>query len=212
MAKWIHSFIQLEEPIDSAALLLKIEKACRTCYRSEDNIKEGSAEKLIKSCIARGHESVLEHASITYRVICDRAISHEWVRHRLAAYSQESSRYCNYCKDKFNNELTFIYPWWYDGNDNNSLWENLLIAGEVAELQYQTMISSGATPDMARSVLPNCTKTELVVTMNIRELRHFIKLRTTKAAHPDIRKLAIELLKTLQDNGLGVLFYDIEVD
>ena len=111
--RWINSSVKLEDEINSKQILQKIEKACRTCYQSLDLIQEGSAEKLIKSCIDRGHESILEHAAITYRVICDRGVSHEWVRHRIASYSQESTRYCNYNKGKFNSELTFIYPYWH---------------------------------------------------------------------------------------------------
>ena len=226
--RWINSSVKLEDEINSKQILQKIEKACRTCYQSLDLIQEGSAEKLIKSCIDRGHESILEHAAITYRVICDRGVSHEWVRHRIASYSQESTRYCNYNKGKFNSELTFIYPYWHkdlppinefrydeltkDQQIKLDWWSILNSSCRDIEMHYRMLIERGAAPEAARAILPNCLKTEIVCTMNIRELRNFFKLRTTKFAHPDIRKLAIELLSLLRQNGLGVLFNDIMVE
>lgn len=193
-----------------------------------DLIQEGSAEKLIKGCIARGHESILEHSNITYRVICDRGVLAEWTRHRIASYSVESTRYCNYTKGKFGSELTFIYPSWYkevppidkfmykDLTDNQKQkldWWSLLNSSCCdIETHYNMLIKDGAPAEVARAILPNCLKTEIVCTMNIRELRNFFKLRTTKFAHPDIRKLAIELLELLRQNGLSVLFEDIVVE
>lgn len=154
--------------------------------------------------------------------------SHEWVRHRLASYSQESSRYCNYTKGKFGSEITYIKPEWFDEYQSLILkpacdttqeeYNKISIyfaykkALETAELSYFTMIRNGATPDIARAVLPNSLKTDLICTMNIRELRNFFKLRCTKYAHPAIRKLAIELLQKLKEKGLGILFEDIIYD
>lgn len=193
-----------------------------------DLIQEGSAEKLIKGCIARGHESILEHSNITYCVICDRGVLAEWTRHRIASYSVESTRYCNYTKGKFGSELTFIYPSWYkevppidkfmykDLTDNQKQkldwWSLLNSSCRDIETHYNMLIKDGAPAEVARAILPNCLKTEIVCTMNIRELRNFFKLRTTKFAHPDIRKLAIELLELLRQNGLSVLFEDIVVE
>ena len=111
--KIIEPYIELEDKIDGQAILKKIEKIGRVCYKSENNITEDSAERFIKNIIKNGHESVLEHVSISVRVICDRGVSHEIVRHRIGSYSQESTRYCNYSNDKFGNELTFIKPWWF---------------------------------------------------------------------------------------------------
>lgn len=226
--RWIDSRVELLEPIDAPAILRKLELALRNCYKSEDKIEEGSAERIISSCIARGHESPMEHAAITYRVICDRGVSHEWVRHRIASYSQESTRYCNYNKGKFNSELTFIYPYWHkdlppinefrydeltkDQQIKLDWWSILNSSCRDIEMHYRMLVERGAAPEAARAILPNCLKTELVCTMNIRELRTFFKLRTTKFAHPDIRKLAIELLSLLRQNGLGVLFNDIVVE
>ena len=184
---------------------------------------------MIRSCINRGHESILEHASITYRVICDRGVGYEWIRHRLASYSQESTRYCSYNKGKFGSELIFIYPFWYEKvpKINEGLifsqlsdeqikyflyWKTLYNECQLIEQSYMQLIQDGAKPDIARAILPNCLKTEIVCTMNIRELRTFFKLRTSKAAHPDIRKLAIQLFKILCNSGLSILFEDIQIE
>lgn len=214
--KWIHSSVRLEEPIDAEQVMLKIERALRNCYRSEDYIKEGSAARIIKSCIKRGHESILEHAAITYRVVCDRAVMAEWTRHRMASYSIESTRYCNYTKDKFGG-LTFIYPYWLPENppltpEQTLAWHYMYDAALRAEIAYSNLLYTGMTPDAARAVLPNCLKTEIVCTMNLRELRHFLKLRMDKAAHPDIRKLAKELFELLKQSGLGLFFEDLETE
>ena len=216
--------MELIDEIDSIKILKKIELALRNCYKSENLISEdtSSAEKLIRSCIARGHESPLEHVSITYRVICDRGVSHEWVRSRLASYSQESTRYCNYSKDKFGNSVTFVRPYWWVPNEMAANYENaekyfeaiteLEDAAAHAEGHYFELLRLGAPPEAARAVLPNCVKTDIVVTMNIRELRTFLRLRASKAAHPDIRKLAIELYHKLCDAGLTILFEDLGIE
>ena len=195
--------VTLESPIDGEAIIRFIEKIGRVCYKSEDRIAEESAEKFIKSIIRRGHESVIEHVSVSMRVICDRGVSHEIVRHRIASYSQESTRYCNYADSKFGNELTFINPCFFDeGSDNYSLWRDSM---ERAEKTYFEMISGGAEPQEARSVLPNSLKTELVMTMNLREWRHFIRLRTAKASHPQMREVAFMILSILKAN-IPVIF------
>ena len=217
MAKWIYSYATLEDDgLDTKQLIKKIEKACRTCYKSEDKIEEGSAERLIRSCIKRGHHSILEHGSVTFRIVCDRGVSHEIVRHRIAAYSQESTRYCNYSQDKFGNELTFVYPSWLpETNDERSYnvkWLLMQEACDRVEKLYFGMLTHGAKPEEARAILPNCLKTEMVMTMNIRELRHFIQLRGSKAAHPDIRIIAANMLDILNAIGLGIFFEDIEVE
>lgn len=216
MARWIRSAVLLEDDIRPAEIISKVERACRTCYKSEDKICEGSAERLIRSCIKRGHHSILEHANISFRIICDRGVSHEIVRHRIAAYSQESTRYCNYTQDKFDKELTFIYPSWTDimskeELENNNMWKLLKQGAEYSEFTYNSMVLNGAKPEVARAILPNCLKTELVMTMNIRELRHFLTLRCSQAAHPDIREVAFEILNLLVANGLGIFIEDLEV-
>lgn len=195
-----------EEEINPRAIMEKIERAGRTCYKSEGRIGDGTAERFIRGIIKRGHESVLEHASITVRMICDRGVSHELVRHRIASYSQESTRYCNYNDGKFGGELTFIKPcFWEEWSDMYTVWEDAM---NGVERVYQWMIDHKATPEQARSVLPNSLKTELVVTMNIREWRHFFKLRTAPAAHPQMREIAGMMLEGFREK-LPVLFGDI---
>ena len=138
--------------------------------------------------LKRGHESVIEHEKISVKMVCDRGVTHEIVRHRVASYSQESTRYCNYQKDKFGNELTFIKPvFWKEDSPEYTLWKESM---QQIEDQYMKLIDMGASAQEARSILPNSLKTEIVVTMNLREWRHFFRLRTASAAHPQIREIA----------------------
>ena len=204
--KIINACYSIETPIDGAEILKRIEKAGRTCYKSEDRITEESAEAFVRMLIERGHESVLEHESITVRFICDRGVSHEIVRHRLASYSQESTRYCNYSGDRFGSELTFIKPCFFKKKKGAYCsWYNSM---DFAECAYFDMLDDGCTPQEARTVLPNSTKTEVVMTANLREWRHFLKLRTAKAAHPQMRELTVPLLHELQER-IPVVFDDI---
>ncbi len=177
--------IILEEGIDGAAILRKIEKAGRTCYKSEDRIEAGSAEKFVRMIIKRGHLSVLEHAIVTVRIICDRGVSHELVRHRIASYSQESTRYCDYGSG----HVQFIMPPFY-GDDVPASRDEWLQSMAEAEGAYKRLLACGESPQIARSVLPNSLKTEIVVTMNLREWRHFFTLRCAPAAHPQMRGIA----------------------
>ena len=194
-------------PIDGNDILCKIEKIGRVCYKSENNISDESAKKFIGNIIASGHESVIEHASITVKFICDRGVSHEIVRHRIASYSQESTRYCNYSKDKFGNELTLIKPcFWDEGSKEYQLW---LDSMAILEKNYMELLACGAKPQEARSILPNSLKTEIVVTMNLREWRHFFKLRTSERAHPQMREVALMVLKEFKSR-IPVIFDDIE--
>ncbi len=190
--KIIKPSIVIEDVIDAEAMLKRIERIGRTCYKSEDNITDTSAEKFIKSILKRGHESVIEHEKITVRIICDRGVTHEIVRHRIASYSQESTRYCNYSNHKFGNELTFIEPCFWDKDSTNfKIWKESMAQ---IEKQYFALLESGAKPEEARSVLPNSLKTEIVTTMNLREWRHFFKLRTDQASHPQMREVANMIL------------------
>ena len=204
--KIVNASYHIETPIDGAEILKRIEKAGRTCYKSEDRITEESAKVFVRKLIERGHESVLEHESITVRFICDRGISHEIVRHRLASYSQESTRYCNYSGDRFGSELTCIKPcFWEEWTLAYKQWS---LAVAFAEKEYFSLLDCGCTPQQARSVLPNSIKTEVVMTANLREWRHFLKLRTAKAAHPQMRELTVPLLHELQER-IPVVFDDI---
>lgn len=197
-------------PIDGNEILKHLEQVGRICYKSEDRITSESAEQFVAGIIKRGHEAVIEHFNITVRFITDRGISHEIVRHRIASYAQESTRYCNYNKDKFDNQISVIMPTdiKHGGDDAKDTW---LIACEFAENFYNNLIDQGCKPQTARSVLPTCTKTEIMVTMNLREWRHFIRLRAAKAAHPDIRLLALDLLRQFKEK-IPVIFDDIKFE
>ena len=194
-------------------ILTIIEAAGRTCYKSEHKITETSAIAFCKRLIESGHHSVLEHFNIQVRFICDRGVSHELVRHRLCAFSQESTRYCNY-----KGGVTFIIPPWlhfkegeYDSvhdldvGTDGVFWFNSMIRSEQS---YKALLKINWTPQQARSVLPNSLKTEIVVTTNIREWRHILKLRTSSAAHPQMQELMKPLLKEFQDN-IPILFDEV---
>lgn len=205
--KIIEPSVEILTPIDSEAILKMLEAVGRTCYKSEDKIQEGSAEKFISNIVKRGHEAVIEHYNITVKFICDRGVTHEIVRHRLASYCQESTRYCNYANDKFNGEITVIKPMFLEvGTDGWELWHD---ACAMAEKVYFDLLDFGCTPQEARAVLPNSLKTELVMTANIREFRHFFNLRCSKAAHPQMREVANMLLREFKER-IPVLFDDIE--
>ena len=158
--------------------------------------------------IKRGHEAVLEHASVTVKFTVDRGVSHEIVRHRLAAYCQESTRYCNYSKDGFGRQVTFIQPHFLDRGTRG--WELWVLACEQAEKAYFDLLNWGCSPQEARAVLPNSLKTEVVMTANLREWRHFFKLRTAPAAHPQMREVTIPLLRRMQEL-IPVVFDDIKL-
>ena len=177
------------------------------CYKSEAKIGPDTAAAFVRRILASGHESVLEHEKLSVRLVCDRGVSHEIVRHRIASYSQESTRYCNYSLDKFQNELTFIRPFFWDQEPEKlRIWEEAM---EAAERAYLKLLELGATAQEARSVLPNSLKTELVMTMDLREWRHFFKLRAAAAAHPQMREIAVPLLRAFQE-AVPVVFDDIQ--
>lgn len=203
----IEPSVILESNFSEDEILKFVEKAGRICYKSEGKITENSAESFIKRILNSGHESVIEHVCLSFRVICDRGVSHEIVRHRIASYSQESTRYCNYFSDKFSRELTFIKPcFWSVDSSEYHIWENEMLN---IERTYNTLIEAGAKPQEARSVLPNSLKTEIMMTMNLREWRHFIKLRTSNAAHPQMREVALMIYDVLSSK-YPVFFSDLE--
>lgn len=193
--KIINPSIEILTETTYSSMLNRLERIGRVCYKSEDKIKVDSAEGFIRGIIKRGHESVIEHENISVRVTCDRGVTHEIVRHRIASYSQESTRYCNYSDGKFDGQITVIDPcsgfgWDMDNDDDiekYNLWHSAMWE---AEAHYNAMIAAGATPQEARSVLPNSLKTELVMTMNLREWRHFIRLRDSLKAHPQAQEVA----------------------
>ena len=203
----IKPYTEIYGDINGKEILKKIEWVGRTCYKSEDRIEEDSAEKFVAGLIKRGHEAILEHDSITVKFVVDRGVSHEIVRHRLASFAQESTRYCNYAKEKFGNEITVIEPCFWDKNSENyELWVHSM---ESAERAYFSFLL--ATPEKARAVLPNSLKTELVMTANLREWRHFFKLRaanTTGKAHPQMLEVTRPLLDKFK-RLIPVVFDDI---
>lgn len=188
-------------------LLSLVEQAGRVCYKSEAKIDQNSAEPFVQKILWQGHESVIEHASFSVRFICDRGVSHEIVRHRLASYSQESTRYCNYSQDRFNGEITVIEPIFLEpGTLPFEVWFKAM---KVAESAYFSMLEAGCSPQEARAVLPNSLKTELIMTANVREWRHFLKLRTSDRAHPQMKEIAKMLLEKVC-KLYPVFFEDIE--
>jgi len=207
--KIINPRVEILDDVNGREMLKRIEKIGRVCYKSEDKITEESSIAFVTNILKSGHESVIEHEKVSVRVICDRGVSHEIVRHRLASYSQESTRYCNYSKDKFGGELTFIKPcFWDEDSDEYEIWKNNMA---TVEDTYNSLIAIGAKPQEARSVLPNSLKTEIVMTMNLREWRLFFKLRTSEKAHPQMREVACVILDEFK-RTIPVIFDDITVN
>jgi len=189
-------------------ILRSLEVIGRTCYKSETLITPYSSKIFVKNIITNGHESVLEHHIISAKITCDRGISHELVRHRIASFSQESTRYCNYYKK---GEITFIRPcFWKESSYEYTVWVDSM---EVAEKNYLFLIETGSTPQEARSILPNSLKTEIVMTMNLREWRHFFKLRALGIAgkpHPQMLEITIPMLEVFK-TLIPIVFNDLQI-
>ncbi|NLH97225.1 MAG: FAD-dependent thymidylate synthase [Clostridiaceae bacterium] len=222
--KIIKPHFEILTRVDGMEVLKMLELAGRTCYKSEDRITDISAVDFVRMILSRGHESVIEHFSITAKIVCDRGVSHEIVRHRIASYAQESTRYCNYSKSKFGSQLTFIQPSWCSVDWTEYSPEELddilrdepvvpdhiwLKAMKAAETYYFQLLEAGRSPEEARAVLPNSLKTEIVMTTNLREWRHFFRMRTSAASHPQMREIAVPLLKAFKDM-IPVVFDDID--
>lgn len=228
--KLIKPKVEILDKLDERDVVGRIATVARTCYKSEDMRTADKAYVLVRRLIDSKHDAMLEFVDITVKFTTDRAIANELVRHRLASYAQESTRYCNYSKDKFGNELTFIIPswlnipegdytWWNgdwvdmdklkinlpDNDDATNIWLHNL---KNAEYSYIKLIDEGWKPQQARSVLPLCTKTEITMKANLREWRHFFKLRCSTAAHPDMRVLALDLLKQFHEQ-IPIVFDDL---
>lgn len=204
--KIIKPSVKIISPINGQDILAHIERCGRVCYKSEGKITEGSAERFVRNIIKSGHESVLEHSGFTVLFTCDRGVSHEIVRHRIASYSQESTRYCNYSRDDFGGEITVIQPCYLE--PGTLAWADWHMACTLAEGAYFDMLKDDCTAQEARAVLPHSTKTEVVMTANLREWRHFLKLRTSTAAHPQMREVALMLLEQVREK-IPVVFDDI---
>lgn len=203
--KIIKPWIEIEK-IDGKSIMQNIEKACRTCYRSENLITDESYKTLLKNCLNRGHESILEHEKVTIRMCCDIGVYKDLTRHRFGSFSIESTRYCNYGKDKFDNEIKFIDPCNIDSKELFNEWYS---ACTEIEQRYLKMAELGATPDQMRMILPHSTAAEVVMTANIREWRHILSLRATKMTHPSVQQLMIPLLLYFKEE-MPELFDNIE--
>lgn len=206
--KIINPKIEVEQ-YNPVKIMKNLERACRTCYRSEGLITDDSYKKLLKNCINRGHESILEHEKITVRMVCDIGVYKDLTRHRFGSFSIESTRYCNYGKDKFDNEIKFIKPCNIEeGTDEYTEWQWCL---SQIEESYMKMTALGCTPDQMRMILPHSTAAEVCMTANIREWRHILDLRTKKMTHPAIRQILIPLLLKFKAD-MPELFNEIEYD
>lgn len=234
--KIIQANAEIINPIPSkeeAAKIIKVLNiAGRTCYKSE--AKDEEAEKqFVRNLVDRGHEAMLEHAGMTVRFTVDRGVSHELVRHRVASFAQESTRYCNYSQEKFGEEITVIEPCFFKDipeNVKEDIRESLFVGYSdeeaakkwqyvewfrvcrAAETGYFRLLKAGATPEEARSVLPNSLKTEVIMTANLREWRHFFRLRAageTGKPHPQMLEVAVPLLNECRE-WLPEVFGDIQ--
>lgn len=189
--KIIQPWVQVKE-FDGVAMMKNLELAAKQCYRTQGNITDTSYKHFLKNCLSRGHESVIEHEKVSIRMCCDIGVYKDLTRHRHASFSIESTRYCNYSKDKFGNELTFIKPCNID--DSSELYSNWVGAMNFIEKEYIAMSTNGATPDQLRLILPHSTAAELYMTANIREWRHIFSLRAQKETHPAVQQVMIPLL------------------
>ena len=198
---------EIIDPLNGAEILKKIEKVARVCYKSEDKIGEGTAEKMVRALIKSNHFAMLEHFSFSVKFIVDRGVSHEIVRHRVASFAQESTRYCNYGKS---GNVVFIRPCFFV--EDTPEMDNWMMSCMRAENTYLSLLDTGRTPQEARAVLPNSLKTEVVMTANLREWRHFFSLRacgSTGKPHPQMLEVAVPLLKEIKEL-IPVVFDDLE--
>ena len=196
------------EKFDGVQVMKRIERACRTCYRSEGKITEDSYKNLIKNCINRGHESVLEHEKVTVRIYNDIGSYKDLTRHRFASFSVESTRYCSYDKDKYGNEISFMDPVYIEDEKVYEVWKKTM---QDKENSYLEMKKLGATTDMCRNILPHSTAAEYTMTANIREWKHIFELRANNHVHPAIRQVMIPLLKYFKEQ-MPDIFGDIPYD
>lgn len=209
--KIINQSVEFITPLNGKKILERIEEISRTCYKSEDLIKEGSAEKLVSALIKNKHYAMIEHITISVKAITDRSVSHEIVRHRMASYAQESQRYVNYGKEKHGGEITFIKPNYWNENPicrKEELWTQAMLSSEQ---YYFELLEEGSKPEEARAVLPNSIKTEIIMTLNLRSWRNFFELRCAKEAHPMIREIANMILSEFKKE-IPIIFDDIMED
>lgn len=197
--------VRIESPVNGVRMLKNIEQAGRICYQSTHKVTDDSYRSFISKILKRGHLAVIEHESVTVRFVNDRGVSHEEVRHRLASYCQESTRYCNYSKERFDEEITVVDIRKFMDLRSYEVWLDAMAA---AETYYFQLIKLGNKPEIARSVLPNSLKTEIVMTCNVREWRHFFTMRAAAPAHPQMREVAAPLLREFRKR-IPLLFDDV---
>lgn len=208
MVKIVEPSVEIISEIDGEKILKHIELCARNCYKSEGNITEdiSSAKRMINKLIEMGHTAMIEHYSITFKMLCDIGVYKDLTRHRMCSWAIESTRYCNYSKDKFGNEITFIKPVNIkDDTDEYAIWYNTML--EI-EQSYNEMAKLGCTPDQLRMLLPHSTAASVICTCNIRELRHIFGLRCAKAAHPSVRQIMLMTLNEFHKR-IPVLFDDL---
>ena len=205
--KLVEPWIKVEK-FDGVKIMKRIERACRTCYRSEGSVTEDSYKNLLKNCLNRGHESVLEHEKITVRIYSDIGSYKDLTRHRFASFSVESTRYCSYDKNKYGNEISVINPVYMEDKEVYETWKHGI---EEMEKTYMKMKELGATTDMCREILPHSTAAEYTMTANIREWKHILSLRTTNHVHPAIRQVLIPLLLLFKEQ-MPDIFNEVEYD
>ncbi len=206
MVKIVPISVEIMTPLDKEFIFRHLELCIRNCYKSEDKITPDSAEKMIQKIIELGHEAMLEHFSITVRLITDIGVYKDLTRHRIASFAIESTRYCNYAKGKFGSEITVIEPpELIPGTEAYNIWFSTM---QQIERAYNDLAALGYKADVCRMLLPHSVKASVIMTANIREWRHIFKLRTAKAAHPTVQKTMKILLQTFKEH-LPVLFDDI---
>lgn len=209
MVKVVSDSVEIMTPLDGEAILKHLELCIRNCYKSEDKIEPGSAEKMIRKIIELKHEAMLEHFSITVRLITDIGVYKDLTRHRIASFAIESTRYCNYSKGKFGSEITVMEPpELVPGTEAYDIWMKCMTDIETA---YNTLAAQGYKADVCRMVLPHSTKASVIMTANLREWRHIFKLRTAKAAHPTVRRVMAKVLTEFQ-RRIPIIFDDITAD
>lgn len=208
MVKIIEPSVEILTDIDGDKVLKHIEKCGRTCYQSYQNETEDttSAKNMIQMLIKMGHESVLEHFLITIKAKIDVGNYKDLTRHRHASFSIESTRFCNYSKGKFGNELTVIQPCNID--KDSGIYHIWIKTMNDIEKAYMDMSALGAKPDQLRMILPHSLAAEVTMSANLREWRHIFKMRCQKAAHPSVRQI---MLKTLNEfhNRIPAVFDDL---
>lgn len=205
--KLVEPWVKVEK-FDGKEIMKRIERACRTCYRSEGKITDDSYKNLIKNCLTRGHESVLEHEKVTVRIYCDIGSYKDLTRHRFASFSVESTRYCSYDKDKYGNEISIMNPVYIEDKEIYDTWKKTM---EDMEKGYMKIKELGASTDMCREVLPHSTAAEYTMTANIREWKHIFSLRANNHVHPSIRQVTIPLLKYFKEQ-MPDIFDDVPYD